>query len=148
MGVDFLMKQLTTLFLSLALALCAGWHSAYASDQIIVVANTSDDTLMLTREQVRNLFMGASVGRDLHPIALPPKHRTRSLFNTKVVGLAESRVQSYWAQMKFTGRRSPPMEVGDEEAMLRYLNEHQNSIGYLTASTDLPDSLKVIYTTE
>ena len=92
--------------------------------------------------------MGASVGRDLQPVALPPGNRTRSLFNIKIVGLSDSRVQSYWAQMKFTGRRPPPQIVNSEKAMVQYLLDTPDSIGYLTADTDLPEDLIVIYATD
>ena len=121
---------------------------AVASDGILVVANTTQPHTDLSREQVRNLFMGASVGYQLYPVALPPQNRTRSLFNAKVIGMAESRIQSYWAQMKFTGRLTPPDEVSNEEEMLKYLNENEGSIGYLTTGTEIPEGLTILFRTE
>ena len=79
--------------------------AAMANDALIIVANTSDASIQLTRQQVRNLFMGGALSYDLNAVALPPENHTRVLFNTKVVGLTESRIQSYWAQMRFTGRK-------------------------------------------
>lgn len=119
-----------------------------ASNQIIIVANVDDQTLNLTREQVRNLFMGASIGRNLEPVALPPHNHTRSLFNAKVIGMAEQRIQSYWAQMKFTGRLSQPREVPSEQEMVKYITQHKGSIGYLTADTEIPQGLRVLFSTD
>ncbi|GAC21788.1 hypothetical protein GARC_4851 [Paraglaciecola arctica BSs20135] len=51
---------------------------------------------------------------DLRAIALPPESQTRVLFNTKMVGLTESRIQSCWAQMRFSGRKKPPTELTNE----------------------------------
>ena len=116
-----------------------------AENSIRVVANTEGKELTLGREQVRNLFMGASLGYDLRPVALPPKNRTRMIFNTQIIGLTESRIQSYWAQMKFTGRMQPPREINDEPALLDYLVAHPGSVGYLPADVAIPNALTVLY---
>lgn len=73
------------------------------TERVLVVANTDDSDLQLTRLEVRNLFMGGD--SSLNAIALTPDNMTRVLFNTKVIGLTESRIQAYWAQMRFSGRK-------------------------------------------
>ena len=142
------MKKLLSLLLLTALVQVIPAHAEARRDKIIVVAHTEETSLTLSQDQVRNLFMGASVGRTLHPAVLPPNNRTRSLFNTKVVGMSESRVQSYWAQMKFTGRRSSPLQVSNEQEMLRYLSNTPDSVGYLTGDTEIPENLTIIYSTD
>ncbi|MGY0603633.1 MAG: hypothetical protein ACW7DS_18060 [Paraglaciecola chathamensis] len=119
--------------------------AALANDALIIVANTSDASIQLTRQQVRNLFMGGALSYDLNAVALPPENHTRVLFNTKVVGLTESRIQSYWAQMRFTGRKKAPKEINNEQQVLEYLKTHQGSIGYLPAGMPVPDELTVVY---
>lgn len=114
------------------------------AQELYVVANTSQP-LELSREQVRNLYMGASLGYDLTPVALPVSHRLRSVFNTRVIGLAENRIQSYWAQMKFTGRRTPPLEMDSEAALTRYLQETPGAVGYISGAAGVPDKLTLIY---
>ncbi len=142
------MRLILSSLLALTLLFAPGAFAAFASERIVIVTHSDNTGMRLSREQIRNLFMGASVGRDLQPVALPPGSRTRSLFNIKIVGLSDSRVQSYWAQMKFTGRRPPPQIVNSEKAMVQYLLDTPDSIGYLTADTDLPDDLIVIYATD
>ncbi|KZZ04059.1 MULTISPECIES: hypothetical protein [Thalassolituus] len=142
------MRLILSSLLALTLLFAPGAFAAFASERIIIVTHSDNTGVRLSREQIRNLFMGASVGRDLQPVALPPGNRTRSLFNIKIVGLSDSRVQSYWAQMKFTGRRPPPQIVNSEKAMVQYLLDTPDSIGYLTADTDLPEDLIVIYATD
>lgn len=142
------MRLIFSSLLALTLLFASGAFAAFASERIIIVTHSDNTGVRLSREQIRNLFMGASVGRDLQPVALPPGNRTRSLFNIKIVGLSDSRVQSYWAQMKFTGRRPPPQIVNSEKAMVQYLLDTPGSIGYLTADTDLPEDLIVIYATD
>jgi hypothetical protein len=113
---------------------------------IVVVANTSDKSMKLNRQQVRNLFMGGMLPYELNAIALPPENQTRVLFNTKVIGLTESRIQSYWAQMRFTGRKTAPKELKNEDMILEYLKTHDGAVGYLPAGSLLPKELTVLYT--
>ncbi|WP_339900937.1 hypothetical protein [Paraglaciecola polaris] len=115
------------------------------AEAIIVVANTQDKSIQLNRQQVRNLFMGGALPYDLSAVALPPENQTRVLFNTKVVGLTESRIQSYWAQMRFTGRKKAPKEIESEQLVLEYLKNNQGTIGYLPAGITLPKELTVVY---
>jgi len=95
------------LFLPCLLLLSMPIASTASAEGLKVVANT-ERNIQLSREQVRNLYMGATLGYGLKPVALPASNRHRSMFNTRVIGLAEARIQSYWAQMRFTGRLRPP----------------------------------------
>jgi len=130
----------------LAISLLMGCSQAQA-EGLKVVTNT-EQPLTLSREQVRNLYMGATLGYGLKPVALPASNRHRSMFNTRVIGLAEARIQSYWAQMRFTGRLRPPTEVADERSLSDYLTDHPGAVGYLPASYPLPDHLTVLYQTD
>ncbi len=118
----------------------------FANDAITVVANTQDRSILLNRQEVRNLFMGGAQHYGLNAIALPPENQTRILFNTKVIGLTESRIQSYWAQMRFTGRKKAPKELNSERVMLEFLKNNEGAVGYLPESVPLPEELTIIYT--
>ncbi|MEH6713732.1 MAG: hypothetical protein V7733_21220 [Paraglaciecola polaris] len=117
------------------------------AEAIVVIANTPDKSIQLNRQQVRNLFMGGVIPYDLEAIALPSENQTRVLFNTKVIGLTESRIQSYWAQMRFTGRKRAPKEADSENLLLEYLKNNEGSVGYLPEGMSIPEKLTVIYTT-
>jgi hypothetical protein len=118
---------------------------ATSAEAVIVVANTSGKAIELNRQQVRNLFMGDTIEYDLQAIALPPENHTRVLFNTKIVGLTESRIQSYWAQMRFTGRKKEPKEMSNEKLSLEYVKNHKGSVTYLSIDTPIPQGLTIIY---
>lgn len=111
---------------------------------LVVVANTNS-AVSLSQEQVRSLFMGGAVSPELHPVALPLNNRTRLLFNARVLGLPKKRIQSYWAQMKFTGRSKQPRIMHSEQEVVAYLEENPDSVSYLPAEVVLPENLKVIY---
>ena len=119
--------------------------NAAAVDSIIVVANTQDKTINLTRQEVRNLFMGGALRYELTAVALPANNQTRVIFNTKVVGLTESRIQSYWAQMRFSGRKKAPKEINNEALVIEYLKNNQGSVAYLPADAEIPEHLTVLF---
>lgn len=119
--------------------------SSHANDAIIIVANTQDKSINLTRQEVRNLFMGGALPYQLTAVALPQNNQTRVLFNTKVVGLTESRIQSYWAQMRFSGRKIRPKEIDDEMLVIEYLKSNLGAVAYLPANMDIPTELTVLF---
>lgn len=121
---------------------------ASANNDIVVVANLGGKTLQLSKSQIRSLFMGGSIGYHLHVINLPPSSLNRVKFNTKVIGLTEDRIQSYWAQMRFSGRRTPPKELADEKSVLHYIINTPGSVGYLPANIQIPNSLSIVYQTK
>ena len=115
-----------------------------ANNAIYVVANITDTSIELNRQQIRNLFMGGAIPYNLKAISLPPENQTRVLFNTKVVGLTEARIQSYWAQMRFTGRKVAPKEVDSEILALEYLKNNKGTIAYLSSNAEIPSNLTII----
>jgi len=121
---------------------------SHAGDDLIIVANTDNKDLILTKIQVKNLFMRRAFEYELEPVILPPEHIVRVLFNTNIVGLTESRIQSYWAQMRFGGRKTEPMQVKTESLIIEYLLKNKDSIAYLSGNTIVPDDLTIVYSTD
>ena len=145
------MRLLRGLVLALAVsgtisAMVGASAVAIAQDGLVLVANI-DQPISLNREQVRNLYMGGKTGVRLKPVALSAKHRNRIIFNTKVIGLTESRIRSYWAQMRFTGRGKPPPEFDDIDALIAHLQVTPGSVGYVSVGLALPAELRVLYHT-
>lgn len=102
----------------LLLAVLLAFAAEVQAAGVLIVANTAERDLKLTRIEVRNLFMGEVSNLALEAIALPPDNLTRMLFNTRIIGLTEARIQAYWAKMRFSGRKQPPGEFWNEAAAL------------------------------
>ncbi|QPG07202.1 hypothetical protein IT774_11015 [Salinimonas marina] len=122
---------------------------ASGAERVIVVANTEEHDFTLKRTDIRELFMSGSspFNATLSPVTIAPGAKSRAIFNTLIIGLPESRIQAYWAQMKFSGRLTPPKEVRTVEDMLDYLSGTAGTIGYLPENTSLPAHLQVVYKT-
>jgi hypothetical protein len=112
---------------------------------IIVVANTDLTDISVNKRQVRDMFMQNNSQFGLKPVALTPDNEARFIFNTKVVGLTESRIQSYWAQMRFSGRKRPPQEFDSVQSMLVYVENNKGTVTYLPENVEIPKGLTVIY---
>ncbi|MDO6691671.1 hypothetical protein Q4574_00180 [Aliiglaciecola sp. 3_MG-2023] len=119
-----------------------------SAEHIIIIANTREKSVELNRQQIRNLFMGGAVPYQLHAVALAPENKSRLLFNNKVIGLTESRIQSYWAQMRFTGRKKEPKQVNSESELLEYLKNNEGSLGYCSSDLEIPSELTVLLTVD
>ena len=119
-------------------------HIAHARERVLVVANSAESTLQLSKSEIRNLFMGGSLD-GLSPVEFESGTHIRKVFNTQVIGLPESRMQSFWAQMRFSGRSNPPSNVSNIEEMVTFLIEHESSVGYLPEGTSIPNGLTVVY---
>lgn len=111
---------------------------------LVIVANTDNEFINITRRDVRNLFMGGALKYDLQAVILPPDSQARILFNTKVVGLTEARIQSYWAQMRFSGRKKQPKQISNESQIIEYLKNNKGAIAYVSGNFTIPSELTVL----
>jgi hypothetical protein len=117
-----------------------------------VVANASlrvvgniDSSIKLSKSEVKAIFMGGANSHQLKGIALPPENKTRKQFNAKVIGMTESRIQSYWAQMRFSGRQKPPREFSNEQQLMDYLIQNPGTVAYIDSEVDLDSRLVILY---
>ncbi|MBF7074862.1 hypothetical protein ISG33_15780 [Glaciecola sp. MH2013] len=131
--------------LSLAILWTTPISTAFA--KVKLIANV-DEEISLSRQEVKSLFLGGAVQYELSAVALEPDHRTRLQFNTHVLGLTESRIQSYWAQMRFSGKSKPPRELASEQSAIAYVMNNKGAVTYVDEATELPDSLKVVFETK
>lgn len=121
-------------------------HATVAQhSEVWVIANPSASVDSLSRGEIRQIFMGGTLSRKFDAVSLPVGDSTRIKFNTQVIGLTESRIQSYWAQLLFTGRSKPPKEFPQVEEVLNYVAHVENAVGYVPKGTVLPENLVVIY---
>ncbi|WP_395341999.1 hypothetical protein PN836_020610 [Ningiella sp. W23] len=127
------------------IGLIACFNQAYAGDGVRVIAHADQELPMLSKQEIVNLFMGGASQFNLSPLELPPGNEHRAIFNTMVVGLTEARIQSYWAQMRFSGRMRPPMMLDDESDVLAYVRQNSGTIAYVSSAAELPENVQVIF---
>lgn len=132
-------------YLTVILILLPGWVAAQQEEHIVVITQVDTPLDEVNKTMLRNLYMGNIGLGDITPIALSPGELARSIFNIRVVGLTESRIQAYWAQMRFSGRKQRPVEAVNPQEAILMVESTANTVAYVPAGTPLPDSVKVIF---
>lgn len=138
-----LIKMSTTLLTLFASVVFISQNVNAQSQSVFVIVNVNN-SVNLSKQQIRNVFMGSASNLGLDPVNLPPGELSRTLFNLKVVGLTEARIESYWAQMRFSGRMKPPIMMESEEEVLAFVSQNPDGIAYISSIDNLPATVKVL----
>ena len=114
--------------------------------EVVVIAHPSNgDTF--DRKEIENIYLGKSrtfpSGAAVLPLNLDNSVPAREAFDSKVLNKTSTQIKSYWAQKVFTGKGTPPKEVGSVAEMLELVAANPSIIGYVDSS-DATDAVKII----
>jgi ABC-type phosphate transport system substrate-binding protein len=119
--------------------LCA----SVASAEVVVVLNPNNPVASMTADQVADYFLGKSTG--LQPVDLPESSGARTEFYQKVTGKDAAQVKALWTRLIFTGKATPPKEVGSNADVKKAVASNEKAIGYIEKSA-VDSSVKVVFT--
>ena len=100
-----------------------------AGSEIQLIVNSANPANTISKHQTQRIFMKKEIrwdhGVKIAPVDLGPEDPVRQLFSNDFLGKNLSAVKSYWQQMAFSGRATPPIEyereidviVNDEESI-------------------------------
>jgi len=138
-----LSKVLTGFCLSLSLL-----ASSVAIAETAIIVNSANASSM-DINTVSRIFLGKSSsfpsGDQAIPVDQNEGSATRDAFNDSVLGKNASQLKAYWSRLIFTGKGTPPKEVGDDAAVKKLVANNPNMIGYIDSAT-IDDSVKVVLT--
>lgn len=131
------MKILKIAFL---LALCSTLlaHAEERAPVLAVVIPTQQnlDVLKLTPNSLKLIYLRKQLywpsGKRIAPVNLHTEHPFRSQFSQSVLGSLPKMQIDYWNGLYFNGIQ-PPYTVNSEEAVIRYITQTPNAIGYIDA---------------
>ncbi len=114
----------------------------------VVVAGANSPLNTLSKEQIRDLYLGhiSSLpnGRNAILIDQPQSSPVRDAFYLKVTDRSAAQARAQWAKLYFTGRGLPPREARDTADIKQILNSTPDAIAYIDESA-LDSSVKVIF---
>jgi len=113
---------------------------------IIVIVNHSALVDELNINEVRRIFLGKPpLNSRLHliPINQPRSSKVRTKFEKVVLGKSPRHIRSYWVERIFTGKGVPPKEAKSNEALIKFVSEHKDAIGYVD-NANLAKSVKSV----
>jgi ABC-type phosphate transport system substrate-binding protein len=128
-------------------ALVAARPARAAEPAFKVVVHPSNAASSLTRQQASDFFLKKvtkwSDGTVVAPVDLPAASAVREAFSKAVHGRPASAIASYWQQQFFSGRETPPAEKANDAAVLAFVKENANAIGYVSGEAAV-SGVKVI----
>lgn len=122
--------------------------SAFVFADIAVIVHPSSSVSTMAVEDVSRIFLGKSNnfpgGAQAIAINQDDGSATRVKFNETVCKKNASQYKAYWSQLMFTGKGTPPKDVGSDAAVKALIAANPNMIGYVDASS-VDASVKVVY---
>lgn len=122
-----------------------------ASAQVAVIVNPKSSLATMTPEQVGAIFMGKSAtlpsGQTAVPADLPEANAARDQFYSKAAGKSPSQVKATWARLTFSGKATPPKEVGTAADVKKHVAANVDAIGYIEKSA-VDSTVKVVLIVE
>lgn len=122
--------------------------TSVASAEVVVIVNAASPISSASADDVAQIFLGKRsdiAGNDLTAVDQSEGSASRTVFYDKVVEKSPSQLNAYWSRLIFTGKGSPPRQVGSDAEVAEAVLEDEEAIGYVD-STAVVDGVKVIYT--
>src|SRR5436190_21464965 len=119
------------------LVLCAARLAAQQEVSYRVVVHVTNPVARLTREQTSQIFLRVVTLWDnrkpVLPVDQPAESPVRRAFTKQVHHRTIASVQTYWQQQTFAGRGVAPPQRASDAAVLNYIRQFPNAIGYVSA---------------
>lgn len=122
--------------------------SASAFSGVAVIVHPSNNAA-LSDSEISRIFLGKMKSFPGGGQALPVNQNEgagpRSNFETTVLKKSSSQIKAYWSKLVFTGKGTPPKNVGSDGDVVGLVKSNPNIIGYVDESAVTGD-VKVIAT--
>lgn len=114
---------------------------------VAVVVHPSNGNA-LSASDISRIFLGKKKsfpdGSEAIPVDQKDGSPIRSSFVSTVLKKNDQQIKAYWAQLLFTGKGTPPKEVGASADVKKLIAENPALIGYIDAA-DADGSVKVVH---
>jgi ABC-type phosphate transport system substrate-binding protein len=142
------MKKLAALALALALVPVLLVKPAVGQQGYRVIVHKDNPTTTLSRDDVSKYLLKKKTkwdhGTKASPVDLDSDSSVREVFSEDVHGRSIAQIKRFWQTQIFSGRGVPPPEVHDDSEVINFVNGDPGAIGYVSASSRLPNDVKVL----
>jgi ABC-type phosphate transport system substrate-binding protein len=130
----------------LALGLCTPPRLEAADGPVKVIVHPTR-ARRLSKEQTRAIYLKQKLfwddGKPIIPVNREAGSEARERFSERVFGQGSRRLAAYWNQRYFEAGEFPPATLASDEAIVRFVTENPNAVGYVTTEK-LSDSVAVV----
>lgn len=139
------MKKIT-FCISIAIVLLVSLNLSAQEKGYKVVVNAANPLGSLHKADLSDIFLKKTAkfpdGRGAAPVDLMVNSEIRENFSEDIHKKSSEAIESYWAQLLFSGRGVPPARRS-ETAALQFVKGNPNGIAYVSSSADM-DGVKVV----
>lgn len=82
-------------------------------------------------------------GKEVVPVDLARGSSVRAAFTLTILGQSIDSIRKYWQKQLISGRRVPPPEMSDDDAVILFVQKNAGGIGYVSRQASLA-GVKVI----
>jgi hypothetical protein len=128
-----------------AMVSCCGLSMA-PSAQVVIIANPNMKVVGISKDDVRDVFTGASTNLRFGPHARPVlmnKGKLNDEFMSTYIGMKEMEFRAGWVTLVFAGKTVMPPSFDSEGEVVEYVARHPFTLGYIHAGTP-HDGVKVL----
>lgn len=123
------------------------WGAAESSSaQVVIIANANMKVDSISKDDVRDVFTGASTNLRFGPHARPvlmSKGRLNDEFMSVYIGMKDGEFHAGWVSLVFAGKMVMPPTFESEGEVVEYVAHHPFTLGYIHAGTP-HDAVKVL----
>ena len=109
-----------------------------ANAGVAVVVNPGNAMTEISVKDAQRLYLGKTSkfpgGGKAAVIDQSGGQAARAVFYDKVVGKTESQAKSYWSKQIFTGKGTPPEQIGGDAEVKAKVGANPQAIGYIDDS--------------
>ncbi len=134
-----------------AFILVATAHSAPAADAgVRVIVHPQVKGTQVPRAVLTSIFLKEAKlwgdGSPVMPVDQSVRSNVRRTFSSRILDRPLLDVQVYWQRKMTTGLVPPPVKTSDDE-VIAFVSSTPGAIGYVSAETTVPPSVKTIEVT-
>ncbi|GLR72123.1 hypothetical protein [Agaribacter marinus] len=110
--------------------------------------NQDNDIRGLSKKEVIDIYMGRFQsfpnGQPAKPVDFPAETEVKSDFYTLLVNQSESRIQSYWSRLYFSGRAQPPHQSKSVDEVILRVTKDVSTLAYIPAE-HVTNDMRVVF---
>ncbi len=110
--------------------------SLWAEVEVIVHPSNA---AALDKDSIARIFLGKTRGYpgggEAIPLSMDKDNATFDEFTKSVLSKSPKQLKAYWAKMVFTGKGTPPKEIGSAANVIDLVSKNPSIIGFVPAGT-------------
>lgn len=123
------------------------FSTATYADVVVIVHPSNNNSF--AKEEIEALFMvkksSFADGAKASAYYLSADDPVRHQFDEKILGKSSSQLKAYWSKLVFTGKGTPPPELGNSAEAVAKVASDANGIAYVDKAL-VKDNVKVVFT--